>query len=260
MTENFLTYHNHQWLKITRVSALVLVLSYLIYRSQIPPSGGTLMGLGYGILSFGAILLLMYYGIRKRTYYSAAGNVQAWLSSHVYLGVLSLVLIPLHSGFHFAADIHTLAFVLLIIVVISGVYGAYLYLTLPEQFGQFGAEVLGTGADSVDLERNRIVQHMRLLSAGKSAALVSICEEEIQRGQAGKYAGWRSRGLRPQQPQPCRSFRAILPMSQRRNVRNSSSWRPSQRANVSLNIACWPKCGSRTCLRRGCIFTCRSPS
>jgi hypothetical protein len=191
MAENFLTYQNYHWLKITRVSAPLLVVSYLIYRSQIPPSGGTLMGLSYGILSFGVILLLMYYGIRKRTYYSAAGNVQAWLSSHVYLGLLSLLLIPLHSGFHFAADIHTLAFVLLVIVVASGGYGAYLYLTLPEQFGQFGAEVIGVGADSVDTEHNRIVQQMRSLSAGKSAALVGICEAEIQRGQAGKYAGWR---------------------------------------------------------------------
>lgn len=229
MAENFLTYHNRLWLKITRVSASLLVLSYLIYRSQMPPSGGTLMGVSYGILSFGLILRLMYYGVRKRTYDSAAGSVQAWLSSHVYLGVLSLVLVPLHSGFHFAADIHTLAFVLLVIVVISGMYGAYLYLTLPEQFGQFGAEVLGTGADSVDAERNRIVQHLRSLSAGKSAALVSICEEEIQHGQPGKYAGWRLL-VQPQIAssaaatlQEFQSYLAHVPMTEREELQQLAS-------------------------------------
>ena len=191
MAENFLSYQHHRWWKISLVSVPLLVLSYLIYRSQTPPSGGTLMGLVYGNLSFAAILVLMYYGIRKRTYRTAAGSVQAWLSSHVYLGVLTLLLIPLHSGFHFAADIHTLAFILLTIVVLSGVLGAYLYLSVPHQFSQYGPELVATGPDGIDTEYHRIVQQMRTLSEGKSEALSRICEEEIQRGRPKRFAGWR---------------------------------------------------------------------
>lgn len=191
MAENFLTYQHNQWGKISLVSTPLLVLSYLIYRSQIPPSGGTVMGLVYGVLSFTAILVLMSYGIRKRTYQTAARSVQAWLSSHVYLGVLSWLLIPLHSGFHFAADIHTLAFVLLTVVVLSGLLGAYLYLTVPHQFSQCGPEIITTGPDGVDTEYHRIVQQMRTLSEGKSPALSRICQEEIQRGQPKRFAGWR---------------------------------------------------------------------
>src|SRR5262245_64891428 len=99
MTGNFLTYRNNLWLKIALVTLVFLTVSYVIYASNMPPHGGTTVGLVYGTIGMIAIALLMYYGIRKRSYYANNGSLQSWLSFHSYIGVVTLILIPMHAGF-----------------------------------------------------------------------------------------------------------------------------------------------------------------
>jgi hypothetical protein len=84
MYENFLAYRRYFWGKLTLATTLVLVISYIIYSRRVSPNGATLVGLIYGIISFLAILLLMYYGMRKRSYTAKHWSLQAWLSFHVY--------------------------------------------------------------------------------------------------------------------------------------------------------------------------------
>ncbi|HSX82077.1 MAG TPA: hypothetical protein VLQ80_26385 [Candidatus Saccharimonadia bacterium] len=109
MYENFLAYRRYFWGKLTLATTLVLVISYIYYSRRVSPNGATLVGLIYGILSFLAILLLMYYGMRKRSYTAKHWPLRAWLSFHVYIGTMMLILVPLHAGFKFGFDIHTLA-------------------------------------------------------------------------------------------------------------------------------------------------------
>src|SRR5437773_217195 len=119
---SLLTYGGKRYLWIGLIAGITLLLSYYYYYNarQLPPSGSTPMGLAYGWIGFIAILLLMFLGIRKRWHASHLGTVQGWTSSHVYLGLLTLLVIPMHAGFRFGWDVHTLAFVLLVIVVLSG--------------------------------------------------------------------------------------------------------------------------------------------
>jgi hypothetical protein len=141
MYENFLAYRRYVWGKLTLATTLALVISYIIYSRRVSPNGATMVGLIYGIISFVAILLLMYYGMRKRSYTAKHWSLRAWLSFHVYIGTMTLLLVPLHAGFKFGFDIHTLAYVLLAIVVVSGIIGAALYLLLPRRFETFGEEL-----------------------------------------------------------------------------------------------------------------------
>jgi hypothetical protein len=190
MDENFLTYRRYFWGKLTLVTVVVLLVSYLVYSRQVAPNGGTIMGLIYGILSFLAILLLMYYGMRKRAYTAKHWPLRAWLSFHVYIGTLTLVLVPLHAGFKFGFDIHTLAYVLLAIVVVSGIIGAGLYLLLPRRFSQFGEELtypIGRGSDE---ELGKIIRQMRALAVDKSQAFADICQAEIEYGIPRRHVGW----------------------------------------------------------------------
>ncbi len=52
------------------------------------------------------------------------------LSAHVWLGIGLIFIVPLHCGFSFGLNVHTLAYVLMLIVVISGLYGAIAYFRL----------------------------------------------------------------------------------------------------------------------------------
>ena len=188
MHENFWAYRRYFWGKLTLATTLVLVISYIIYSQRVSPNGGTLVGLLYGILSFIAILLLMYYGMRKRSYTAKHWPLRAWLSFHVYIGILTLLLVPLHAGFKFGFDIHTLAYVLLAIVVVSGIVGAVLYLLLPGRFNQFGEELTyGSGSDE---ELRKIVRQMRTLAVDKSQAFADICQTEIEYGMPTRHVGW----------------------------------------------------------------------
>ncbi len=135
MYENFLAYRRYFWGKLTLATTLVLVLPYMIYSRRVSPNGAILMRLIYGSISFLAILLLMYYGMRKRSYTAKHWPLRAWLSFHVYIGTVTLILVPLHAGFKFGFNIHTLAYVLLAIVVVSGIIGAALYLAVDKSQG-----------------------------------------------------------------------------------------------------------------------------
>src|SRR4030095_16018561 len=95
------------------------------------PHGGTWLGYTLGTIGAVLILWLLWYGVRKRRYASTTGTVQGWLSAHVYLGTALVVVVTLHTGFELGWNVHTLAYVLMLIVVASGFYGVFFYLRVP---------------------------------------------------------------------------------------------------------------------------------
>ncbi len=190
MYENFLAYRRYVWGKLTLATTLVLVISYIIYSRRVSPNGATLVGLIYGIISFVAILLLMYYGMRKRSYTAKHWSLRAWLSFHVYIGTMTLLLVPLHAGFKFGFDIHTLAYVLLAMVVVSGIVGAALYLLLPRRFESFGEELTYPMGQNTDEELRKIIRQMRALAVDKSQEFADACQTEIEYGMPKRHVGW----------------------------------------------------------------------
>ena len=187
LEETFLTYRGKRWLWISLIAAAVLVGSYLDYRRRMLPHGGTPMGLLYGVIGTVIILVLMALGIRKRRYSSGVGTLLGWTSAHVYLGLLVLLVIPLHAGFKFRFDFHTLAFVLLAVVVVSGIVGVLLYLSVPSRLTRHEA---GLQADKVDREINRLLADMRDLAKDKSDAFVHVYRDEVGRTRGRKPRGW----------------------------------------------------------------------
>jgi hypothetical protein len=111
----------------------VSVLIYLMPTGFAPRSGGTWQGYVLGTAGLGLILWLTALGVRKRSYASTLGSVQGWASAHVYLGVALIVVATLHCAFQLGWNVHTLAYVLLCLVVGTGILGVGLYLTVPEQ-------------------------------------------------------------------------------------------------------------------------------
>jgi hypothetical protein len=105
--------------------------------------GGTWMGYTLGGIATALILWLLWLGIRKRRYGSSTTTLQGWLSAHVYLGVATLLVALLHSGFELGINLHSLTLLLLAAVVVSGIYGVMMYVQVPAYMtGKIGQDSL----------------------------------------------------------------------------------------------------------------------
>ena len=118
------------------VALTVAVVSIVLYASQggnsaQPPNGGTWQGYVLGTVGALLIVWLSLLGVRKRQYSSNVGSVQGWASAHVYLGIALLLVATLHCAAQFGWNVHTLAYVLMCLVIGTGIYGLYVYLHLP---------------------------------------------------------------------------------------------------------------------------------
>jgi len=130
--QSFLVYRRSLYLKIAVAATTVAILLYLAHSPDgVRPYGGT--WLGYLLGTIGALLIvwLMWFGYRKRSYTTNQGKLEAWLSAHVYFGLSLLVIATLHTGFHFGWNIHTLAYALMCIVILSGACGVFFYVYCP---------------------------------------------------------------------------------------------------------------------------------
>lgn len=88
------------------------------------------------------------------------GTLQGWLSAHIYLGASLCVLATLHTGFQFGWNVHTLAYGLMLLVVVSGIYGVYVYVNYPRLItlnmgGDLMGDVLLRIAELDELARSR---------------------------------------------------------------------------------------------------------
>jgi hypothetical protein len=140
---SILEYADFRWFKAAIALAILAAAAYLWHDPPLKPHGGTWLGYTLGTVGAVLILWLLWFGVRKRRYRSTSGTVQGWLSAHVYLGTALVVVVTLHTGFELGWNVHTLAYVLMLAVVGSGLYGVVLYLRLPSAMTEnLGAETL----------------------------------------------------------------------------------------------------------------------
>ena len=129
--EGFLRHRNFRWLKLSLGLSLVAALAYALVDVEPRQNGGSWLGYTLGTLGAGLIVWLALLGIRKRRMSRGAWSLKAWTSAHVYLGLSLIVVATLHTGFQLGWNVHTLAYVLMLLVIASGVFGIVVYATLP---------------------------------------------------------------------------------------------------------------------------------
>ncbi len=93
--------------------------------------GGTPVGLIFGAVSFGIFIFGALLSLRKRVVLWPIGTVQSWMRAHIWLTLLTIPLVLLHSGFRLGAPITTLLMVLYGVVMVSGIYGLFLQHRMP---------------------------------------------------------------------------------------------------------------------------------
>ena len=131
MHESILNYARSRYLWAALALMTGSLAAYIWHDPGGPPNGGT--WLGYTLGTIGALLIvwLVLFGVRKRRYLNSIGTLRGWLSAHVYLGTTLILVVLLHTGFQFGWNVHTFAFVLMLIVILSGFFGVYVYLRYP---------------------------------------------------------------------------------------------------------------------------------
>lgn len=124
-------------------------------------TGGTTAGLWFGII--GTLLMVivgLLSALRKVPGWSWLGSRKAWMKAHIWLGLLSVVVILAHSGFRFGGGLEKCLWIVLTAIVVSGIIGLVLQQVLPavitrrvpeevtfEQLPHYG-DVLRSRADS----------------------------------------------------------------------------------------------------------------
>ena len=132
MHESILVYRGFRYLKLGAGMAAIAILAYAVHRPEVgPPNGGTALGYVLGAWGLGLIVWLAWFGVRKRRYGVGRRNLEDWLSAHVYLCLGLIVIATLHTGFQFGWNVHLLAYVLMMLVIASGVFGVYAYARYP---------------------------------------------------------------------------------------------------------------------------------
>ncbi len=133
MHESYVSYRNFFYLKVAAVLCITAIVAYALHQPSEPPSGSSWLGYTLGTVGAGLIGWLAWFGVRKRRYSGTQDRLVGWLSAHIYLGASLIVITTLHSGFQLGWNVHSLAYVLTLLVVTNGFYGLYVYLVYPRE-------------------------------------------------------------------------------------------------------------------------------
>lgn len=102
-----------------------------------------------GILGTLFMLLLLLYSIRKRFRFARKwGNLGTWLRAHIFLGIAGPVLVLFHTVLKLSGIV-ALSFWSMMLVVISGVIGKYIYELIPHSLS-------GMELNRIELEAEEI--------------------------------------------------------------------------------------------------------
>lgn len=180
--ESILSLGGFRYLKWSLVLAVGSIVAYVVDEPRTVPNGGTWLGYTLGIVGALLIVWLILFGMRKRAYRSNLGSVRGWLSAHVWLGLSLLVVATLHTGFQFGINIHTLAYTLMVLVIVSGIWGVSVYMRNPalmsglvagKSLQQHGDVLKELDAESRNMAKSLGEDVQRLVEASASGRILN---------------------------------------------------------------------------------------
>lgn len=130
--ESFLIYRGLRFMWLAIALVFVCILLYVLHNPLGEPSGNSWLGYTLGCISAALVIWLTWFGIRKRQYALSTTKLKVWLSAHIYFGLALVVIATLHSGFQIGWNIHSVAYVFMLLTVISGIFGVYIYARYPK--------------------------------------------------------------------------------------------------------------------------------
>ena len=194
--EGFLVHRRMRWAKLAALLCLAVLAGYVLSDVRPRPNGGSWYGYTLGTIGALLIVWLALLGIRKRAMTPGRWSLKAWTSAHVYLGLALIFIVTLHSSFQFGWNVHTLAYALMMLVILSGVYGVVAYAGLPRALsanrGETTQEEMVEALASIDRQLDQAAQS---LGREETDLVIAALEEDVfSAGLLRRLAGDRFRG------------------------------------------------------------------
>lgn len=125
--------HHKPWIVSVALITVACTAGYIPYHllSLNGPSGGSAVGLGFGIAAFALMVFAGLLGLRRCFPSLRVGRPEHWMRGHLWLGLLTVPLVFFHAGFQGGGTLTIVLLVLLILVTLSGLLGVVLQQILP---------------------------------------------------------------------------------------------------------------------------------
>lgn len=192
---SFLKHRGFRWLWIALALNGAAAAGYLMIDQQPRPNGGTWYGYTLGTIGLGLIIWLSLLGVRKRRINPGAWSLKAWTSAHVYLGLSLIVIGTLHTGFQIGWNVHTLAYVLMLLVIATGIYGVVVYVRLPASLSANRREMTRAQMlDALTAIDRQLESAAQPLARGEADLVIAALGQDVFGGGAlarltGRYPG-----------------------------------------------------------------------
>ncbi|QKG72144.1 hypothetical protein [Erythrobacter mangrovi] len=166
--ESFLSHRRFFWARVSGGLALFVLLTYLLIDVEPRHNGGSWYGYTLGTIGLGLIVWLAWLGVRKRRPTPGSWSLKGWTSAHVWLGLSLVVIGTLHTGFQLGWNVHTLAWALMMLVIITGIYGISVYAVLPARLSENRRE----------MTREQMVESLAMIDRQLEAAAQPLSRED----------------------------------------------------------------------------------
>ena len=188
---SFLKHRGFRWLWIALGLSVISALGYILIDQEPRPNGGSWYGYTLGTIGLVLIVWLSLLGIRKRRINEGQWSLKGWTSAHVYLGLSLIVVGTLHTGFQIGWNVHTLAYVLMMLVILSGIWGVYAYASLPKPLSTNREQM--TRGDMIDqiavIDRQLDSAAQPLDRARANLVLAALGQDVFYGGALGRLTG-----------------------------------------------------------------------
>lgn len=127
--------HTRKWILIVCLATAAAIGFYIreAAASVELPGGGTKIGLLYGLLGLLIIVFELLLWVRKKYLrtWRILGSAQSWMRWHIWLGILCVPIVVMHTGFTLGGPLTTMLMVMFTLVITSGVYGVIAQQIIP---------------------------------------------------------------------------------------------------------------------------------
>lgn len=122
-----------KWTIATLLITIAATAYYIPYHlgALNGPTGGSGPGLVFGIAGSAMMLFAGLLSARRKVSIWRLGRAETWMRGHIWLGLLSVPMILFHAGFQIGGTLTAILMLLLLVVILSGIFGVVLQQFLP---------------------------------------------------------------------------------------------------------------------------------